>query len=87
MAWNAIDKVILNTMDSLGKVISLIIPDSTIISSRNEDVFVDDSALGVTGNDINIPAELACKAQQHEQSLYATGGKLALHKCTWIILQ
>ena len=86
-SWNAIDEVILNTMDSLGKGTVLSNPDSTVVNSRNEDGFVDDAALGVTGNDIDIPEELARKTQQHEQSLYASGGRLALHKCTWTILQ
>ena len=60
-------------------------PTDTVRHQRNEDVFVDDANLVVNGKE---PQRcIQHKSQQHEQTLYATGGKLALQKCTWVILQ
>ena len=60
-------------------------PQGTVHHHRNEDVFVDDAHLVVNGQD--SPQKVQLKSQQHEQALFATGGKLALHKCTWFLLQ
>ena len=85
-AWNVIDEVLLHTMDQTGYGIQLSNPDGSVTNERNEDAFVDDAALGVTDTE-NIPLALQKKTQQHEEALYATGGQLALHKCTWVLIQ
>ena len=33
-----------------------------------------------------MPERLTSAAQQHQRTLYATGGKLALNKCTWVLV-
>ena len=48
---------------------------------------MDDTALGVTGSQIDIPTEIKRRTQQHEQRLYATRIKLTFQKRTWKILQ
>ena len=47
---------------------------------------MDNTALGVDGRDERVAEHLQSAAQQHEQTLYATGGKLALNKCTWVLV-
>ena len=84
-AWNFIDEVLLNTMDKQGMGLNLNNPTDTVRHQRNEDVFVDDANLVV--NREEPQCSIQRKSQQHEQTLYATGGKLALHKCTWVMLQ
>ena len=60
-------------------------PTGTVTHGRNEDVFVDDANLSVNG--ARSTQRIQIKAQQHEQGLLAAGGKLALHKCSWVVLQ
>ena len=84
-AWNVIDDVLLQTMDEQGMGLNLTNPQGSIQHQRNEDVFVDDAHLVVNGQ--NSAHLVQTKSQQHEQALFATGGKLALHKCTWFLLQ
>ena len=47
---------------------------------------VNDMSIGVDSRDANAVKRLMTAAQRHERTLYATGGKLALHKCTWVIV-
>ena len=42
--------------------------------------------IGVDGRDINVIGKLTTAAQWYERTLFATGGKLALHKCTWVLV-
>ena len=85
--WKLIDDIILQTMDNYGYGMEITNPTKQRTNRRNEDVFVDDAALGVDGRDDRVTERLGEKIQQHEQALYASGGKLALDKCTWILLQ
>lgn len=48
---------------------------------------MDDAALGVDRRDYKNRELLKEKVQQHKQALHASGGKLALDKCTYILLQ
>ena len=73
-------------MDSKGAELRFSNPRKDIISARNEDGYVDDTALGVDGRDARVPESLKSAAQQHERTMYATGGKLALNKCTWVLV-
>ena len=56
-------------------------PTDTVVSKRNEEGYV-----GVDGRNANVLNSLSTSAQRHERILYATGGKLALQKCTWVLV-
>ena len=84
--WAAIADVLFNTMDDFGPGLVLQDPIGKQISQRSEDGFVDDTSLGVDGRDQNVIGRLTESAQRHERVLYATGGKLALKKCTWVLV-
>ena len=77
--------MLLHALDANGTGMNLANQTGTVTHGRNEDAFVDDANLSVNGTQ-SIP-KLQIKAQQHEQGLYATGGKLGLHKCSWVLLQ
>ena len=53
---------------------------------HTEDSYVDDTSLGVDGQDDDVVGKINLAAQQHEQVLCATGGKLSLPKCAWILI-
>ena len=61
-------------------------PNGSNVSRRNEDGYVDDTSFGVDGRDNNVARRLTTAAQRHERTLFATGRKLALHKCTWVMI-
>ena len=84
--WAVIADVLFNTMDGYGTELQLRDPAGAIVSKRNEDGYVDDTSLGVDGRDINVVGRLRTAAQRHEKVLFATGGKLALSKCTWVFI-
>ena len=73
-------------MDSKGAELILSNPGGDIVSSRNKGRYVDNTALGVDGRDDNVVERITRAAQQHERTLYATGGKLALNKCMWVLV-
>ena len=73
-------------MDSKGAELILSNPGGDITSARNEDGYVDDTALGVNGRDNEVTEQLTSAAQRQERTLYATGGKLALNKYTWVLV-
>ena len=85
--WYAISDVIFDTKDSYGSSCVLSNPQKDIIQSRTEDGFVDDSSAGVEGRDDRAEHRLQELSQRHEKVLHATGGKLALHKCMWVMLE
>ena len=66
-------------------------PDRTILIKKRGDLFVDDTALGVTegcteiGN--SIVDQLTVDGQQHALSLYAEGHRLTLPKCSWYLAE
>ena len=76
--WAVIADVLFNTMDSYGHGMKLRDPTGRIVNGRNEDGYVDDTSLGVDGQDEKVVESLTEAAQRHEKVLYATGGKLAL---------
>ena len=47
---------------------------------------MDDSSLGVDGRDDRVMERLTNTAQRHKRTLVATGGKLSLQKCTWVMV-
>ena len=52
----------------------------------NDNGYVDDMSLGVDGRDGKVMSRLTVAAQQHKRTLFATGDKLALQKCTWVLV-
>ena len=59
-------------------------PENKIEVKRNGDIFVDDTALGVTANtcsETDVLKQLEQDQQYHAFLLFATGHKLALDKC------
>ena len=62
-------------------------PDGTITIRKRGDLFVDDTALGVTEgctkDDMTVNEQLAQDGQQHAFSLFAEGHRLTLPKCSW----
>ena len=84
--WAVIADVLFNSMDSQGKGLVFNSPRRDVVSARNEDGYVDDTALGVNGRDGRVMERITTAAQRHERILYATGGKLALHKCAWVLM-
>ena len=75
-----------NYIDAHGTRLELACPRDSTLRKRNEDGYVDNTSLGVDGRDRNIMGRLTTVAQRQERTLYATGGKLALHKCTWVLI-
>ena len=57
-------------------------PTGTIVHKRNEDAFVDDTSLLVDERQGNMVDTLQASSKIHERYLHATGGKLALEKCS-----
>ena len=84
--WAVIADIMFNSMDSNGAELVFTNPRRDKISARNEDGYVDDTALGVDGRDNRVTERITTAAQRHERTLYETGGKLALHKCTWVFM-
>ena len=76
-----------NLIDAHGAELDLSSPTKSLRSKRNKDGYVDDSSLGVDGRDGRVMSRLTIAAQQHERTLFATGGKLALQKCTWVLVK
>ena len=85
--WAVIADVLFNTMDEYGHGMKLQDPSGRLHNARNEDGYVDDTSLGVDGRDEDVHGRISAAAQRHERVLYATGGKLALRKCTWVLIE
>ena len=85
-SWAVISDILFNGMDSKGAELICSNPGEDITSARNEDGYVDDTALGVDGRDNKVTERLTSAAQRHERTMYATGRKLALHKCMWVVV-
>ena len=47
---------------------------------------MDDTSIGVDGRDKKPVERITTQAQQHKRTLFATGGNLALQKCTWVLI-
>ena len=84
--WVTIADALFNAIDSYGPGLILRSPNGNKTSARNEDGFVDDTALGVDVRDDDLLKRLTTNAQRHERMLYSSGGKLALNKCTWLLI-
>jgi hypothetical protein len=86
-SWYAISDVIFDTIDSYGSSCVLSNHQKDITQSRTEDGILDDSSALVNGRDDRAEHRLQELSQRHEKVLHATGGKLALHKCMWVMLE
>ena len=85
--WIAVSDVILACLDNKLDGFKTINPTGTTTSVRTEDVFIDDSGLMVDDSGGYVVDKLRMNSQQHEKCLNVTGGKLALHKCFWTLIQ
>ena len=79
-------KARVNVIDSYDHGLVLKNPYDNKSSSHNEDGFVNDMALGADSRNGVVVDRFTQLAQQHEHTLYATGEKLVLHKCTWVMI-
>jgi hypothetical protein len=86
-SWYAISNVIFDTIDSYGSSCVVSNPQKYITQSRTEDGFVDESSASVNGRDNRAEHRLQEMSQRHKKVLHATGGKMALHKCMWVMLE
>ena len=84
---SAISEVILSCMDSELKGFSCNNPQRTVFCDRNEDVFVDDPGLVVDDKNGDVVRKLRTHSQAHERFLHVTGGKLALQKRFWTLIE
>ena len=86
--WLSTLETILNTMEKLTTGYIVRNPTGTTTSSRLEDMYVDDASIITNSSQRGETTELlAANAQIHEQLLFSTGGRLALHKCFWTTLR
>lgn len=86
--WLSTSETILNAMDRHTSGITLTNPAGSIQQSRTEDKFIDDASLMTNGNDPEeVVSQLQKNAQMHERFLFSTGGRLALHKCFWTMVE
>ena len=85
--WTAISDVILSSMDKRVLGFSCNNPQRTVTSARNEVVFEDDSGLAVDDSGGDVIEKLQVHSQLHEKFLHVTGGKLALQKCFWVLVE
>ena len=64
-------------------------PDRTVVIKKRGDLFVDDTALGVTeGSTLEnntVIDQMTKDGQQHAYSLFSEGHRLTLPKCSWYL--
>ena len=84
--WAVIADALFNSIDVHGAGLDLASPTETHWCKRNKDGYVDNTLLVVDGRDNRVVNRLTVAAQRHERTLFATGEKLALHKCTWVLV-
>ena len=85
--WTAISDVILSSIDSSLPGFTCNNPQRMLVSTQNEEAFVDESGLVVDDAGGNVVEKLQVHSQIHEKYLHVTGGKLALQKCFWILVE
>ena len=76
--WAVIADVLFNYIDKRGAGMILVSPTRDRVRTRNEERYVNDTALGVDRRDNNMVDRITTTAQQHKRTIYATGGKLAI---------
>ena len=84
--WHAVSDVMFECIDKELTGLLLTNPSEKITSERNEDAFVDDTAMVADEREGDVVETLTHNSQVHERYLYATGGQLALHKCFWCLV-
>ena len=85
--WTDISDVILSSIDCSLPGFTCNNPHQTLVSTSNENTFVDDSGLVVDDAGGNIVEKLQVHSQIHETDLHVTRGKIALQKCFWILFE
>ena len=91
--WLTTCEVCLRVLDKLGFDVIFYSPDGKFEVKRQADAFVDDTYLTVLTDYVDpaeAEADLIQKLKHNgkvwEQSLWSSGGALALHKCAWHLL-
>ena len=87
--WMATSDTICKILAREGAGMRFISPDRSIIVTKNGDLFVDDTALGITAGTVKdgntILQQLQKDEQKHAFLLYAAGHRLALQKCCYYL--
>ena len=87
--WMATSDTICKILENEGAGMRFISPDKKIVVTKNGDLFVDDTALGVTDGTLQdgrtILQQLQKDEQKHAFLLYAAGHRLALQKCCYYL--
>ena len=84
--WHALSDVMFNCIDNYLEGIKLKNPNRTIENERNEDEFLDDTSLIADARNGDVVDTLTHNSQVHGRYLYATGGKLSMHKRFWCLV-
>ena len=87
--WMATSDTICKILEREGTGMRFVSPDRSIIITKNGDLFVDDTALGVTAGNIGdgrtVLEHLQKDEQKHALLLFAAGHRLALQKCCYYL--
>ena len=87
--WMATSDTICKILEREGAGMRYISPDKKIIINKNGDLFVDDTALGVTEGTVlegrTVLEQLQKDEQKHALLLFAAGHRLALQKCCYYL--
>ena len=87
--WMATSDTICKILEREGAGMQFVSPDRKIIVTKNGDLFVDDTALGVTAGNVTDGNTLLQQLQKDEQKhaflLFAAGHRLALQKCCYYL--
>ena len=87
--WTATSDTICKILEREGAGMRYISPDKKIVITKNGDLFVDDTALGVTEGMVvegrTVLEQLQKDEQKHALLLFAAGHRLALQKCCYYL--
>ena len=87
--WMATSDTICKIIEREGAGMKYTSPDKTIVVTKNGDLFVDDTALGVTEGTVidgrTVLDQLQKDEQKHAFLLFAAGHRLALQKCCYYL--
>ena len=87
--WMATSNTICDVLKAKCAGMRFISPNKQIIVHKMGDLFVDDTALGVTSNCVpsyrTVCEQLTLDAQRHSFTLFSEGHRLSLPKCCWYL--
>ena len=89
--WMATSNTSCNILEAKCAGMKFESPNRKIIVEKRGDLFVDDTALGVTANCVPpesmVLTQIKKDAQKHAHTLLSEGHKLALPKCFWYLVE